>query len=251
MTLLGTTDTDYKGDLDQVSVEPGDVAYLLAAANRYLKTAWTEQDIVGSYAGLRVMKRSDKAAPSSVSRDWELKSAKSGIHHSIGGKLTSAREDASNIVDAVCAAKGLATRCTTRNRPFPWAPDGEYSDWSAAVSAQAARLGLDTESSKWLVRRHGKRAGEVLHGMESDPGLAGRIVPALPFIYADLLFCARNEMAIRLEDLLRRRMPLLILAKLDETALRRIAETVAPVMGWDEAAVAREIEGCRSRPCLS
>jgi glycerol-3-phosphate dehydrogenase len=47
-TLLGTTDTDYRGDIDRVVVEVEDVDYLLAAANRYLKTAWTKQDVIGS-----------------------------------------------------------------------------------------------------------------------------------------------------------------------------------------------------------
>ena len=83
--------------------------------------------------------------------------------------------------------------------------------------------------------------------IENNPRSAERIVPVLPFIHVDLLFCARDEMAIHLSDLLRRRMPLLILAKLDESALRRIAETVAAAMGWDETATNREIVTCRMR----
>lgn len=247
MTLLGATDTDYRGDIGNVAVEPEDVAYLLAAANRYLDTAWTEQDVVGSYAGLRVMKRGDDASPSALSRDWELKTAANGLHYSIGGKITSAREDAARIVDAVCARLGVAALCATRNRPFPWAPEQDYAAWSEAVGAQAAQLGIDPDSAKWLLRRHGKRAGEVLRSVADAPHLAERIVPGLPFIHADLLFCARDEMAVHLDDLLRRRMPLLILARLDESALRRIAVTVAATMGWDEAATEREISACHPR----
>ncbi|MCR4305365.1 MAG: glycerol-3-phosphate dehydrogenase/oxidase [Gallionella sp.] len=245
MTLLGTTDTDYKGGLDHVSAEPEDIAYLLSEANHYLKTAWAEKDVLGSYAGVRVMKRSDKASPSSVSRDWELKSSVNGVHHSIGGKLTSAREDASQIVDAVCAAIGATTPCATKNRPFPWVPERDFSEWSAVVHVQATQLGIAPEIAKWLMRRHGKRAGEVLRSVEGDSRQGELIVPTLPFIYADLLFCARNEMAVHMDDLLRRRMPLLILAKLTDDALRCIAETVAPVMGWDEAAINRELKACR------
>ena len=251
-TLIGTTDTDYKGDLDRVAVEPEDIAYLLAAANHYLKVSWTEADIVGSYAGVRVMKRSDKASLSAVSRDWELKTANNGLHYSIGGKLTSAREDAACIVDTVCAQLGITTPCATKNRPFPWAPETDFADWSVAISSQAKQLGIDQESAKWLMRRHGKRVEEVLRSIEGDPHSAERIVadhiiPGLPFIYADLLFCARTEMVIHLDDLLRRRMPLLILARLTENTLRRIAETVAATMGWDESAIASEIEACRQR----
>lgn len=247
MTLVGTTDDDYSGELDRVSVEAKDIAYLLAAANRYLKTAWSTADIVGSYAGVRVMQRSDKASPSDVSRDWELKTAGNGVHYSIGGKLTSAREDAAGIVDAVCAQLGIAAPCATLARRFPWAPEEDFVGWSEAGYAHAKQLGVDIESAKWLMRRHGKRVDEVLRSIANDSKLAERIVPALPFIYADLLFCARNEMVVHLEDLLRRRMPLLILAKLSEDALHRIAGTVAPVMGWDQGTTNRELASCLQR----
>ncbi len=249
MTLVGTTDTDYKGDIDQVSVESNEVAYLLAEANHYLKTGWTEADIVGSYAGVRVMMRSDHASPSAVSRDWELKTANNGVHYSIGGKLTSAREDVAFIVDTVCAQLGVDTPCATKSQRLPWAPESNYEQWSVAVIARANQLGIDRESTQWLIRRHGKRVGEVFSVISKTPRLAERIIPGLPLIYADLLFCARNEMVVHLDDLLRRRMPLLILAKLDGKALRRLAETVAVVMGWDEVEISREVEVCRSGPC--
>jgi glycerol-3-phosphate dehydrogenase len=249
MTLLGTTDSDYRGDLDHVAVEPAEVEYLLAEANHYLKTAWTEADVIGSYAGVRAMKRSEQASPSAVSRDWELKTADNGVHYSIGGKLTSAREDAASIVDAVCAQLGVDTPCATKTRPFPWAPEADFAQWSVAATAQAAQLGIDAECAKWLVRRHGKRVEEVLRGIAGHARLAERIVAALPFIYADLLFCARNEMVFHLDDLLRRRIPLLILAKLSEDTLRRVAETVAATLGWDEFKMNQEIETCRSGPC--
>ena len=245
--LLGTTDTDYQGSLDRIAVEAEEVAYLLKEANRYLKTAWTPEDIIGSYAGLRVLQQSDKSSPSAVSRDWELKTASNGVHYSIGGKLTSAREDAACIVDTVCAQLGVKTPCLTRGKKFPWAPEANYPLWLDAANTRADELGIDPESANWLIRRHGKRVGEILCTIENDRRLAERVVPALPFIYADLLFCARNEMAVHLDDLLRRRMPLLILAQLTESDLRRIAATVAAALDWDEAAVSREIEICLSR----
>jgi glycerol-3-phosphate dehydrogenase len=223
-------------------VEKKDIAYLLAEANHYLNTAWTEVDIVGTYAGVRVMKRSDKASPSTVSRDWELKTADNGVHYSIGGKITSAREDAASIVNVVCAQLGIDTPCATQSRRFPWAPETDFDEWSGAINAQANQFGIAPEITKWLIRRHGRRVEEVLHSIEVDPHLAERIVPTLPFIYADLLFCARNEMVIHLDDLLRRRMPLLILAKLSEDMLRNITEAVSSTLGWDEAAKKMEIE---------
>ncbi|MDP2805344.1 MAG: glycerol-3-phosphate dehydrogenase C-terminal domain-containing protein, partial [Gallionellaceae bacterium] len=93
----------------------------------------------------------------------------------------------------------------------------------------------------WLVRRHGKRVSEILSTVESDATLAQRIVPSMPFIFADLLFCAHAEMVVHLDDLLRRRVPLLILAKLSSAELVKIAERVAPILGWDEARLRQEV----------
>ncbi len=243
-TLLGTTDTDYRGDIDNVVVETDDVDYLLAAANRYLKTAWTKDDVIGSYAGVRVMKQSDAAHPSAVSRDWELKTADNGLHHAIGGKLTSAREDATVIVDAVCARLGVATGCATNGRDFPWKPQQDFAAWSEQTVAQAQQFGIDAECAKWLMRRHGSRIDQVLNIVKEALQLAERIVPDLPFLYADLILCARDEMAVHLSDLLRRRMPLLILAKLEAAKLRHLAELMAPALEWNEDRIALEVEAC-------
>ncbi len=243
LTLVGTTDTDYRGDVERVAVEKADVDYLLCEVNHYLKTQWTERDVIGSYAGVRVLGQSDAASPSAVSRDWELKTGSNGVFYSVGGKLTSAREDAAVIVDAVCAQLGVDVACRTKGRLFPWAPE-DFAAWSAVIVGQAHKLGLDAECAKWLMRRHGKRASDILRDVETHPSLAARIVPALPFIYADLLFCAREEMVVHLEDLLRRRMPLLILAKLTESELWQIALAVSGALGWDEARSGREVGCC-------
>jgi glycerol-3-phosphate dehydrogenase len=244
-TLLGTTDTDYRDNLEHVVVEEEDVDYLLDAANRYLKTAWTKQDVIGSYAGVRVLKQSDAEHPSAASRDWELKTGSNGLLYVVGGKLTSAREDATVVVDAVCERLGDMTGCATQGRDFPWKPRQDFAAWSEQELAQAQALGIDAECTKWLMRRHGSRVEQVFRIVEEAPQLAARVVSDLPFIYADLLLCARDEMVVHLSDLLRRRLPLLILAKIDEAELAHFAGLIAPALGWDADRIAREVEACR------
>lgn len=240
-TLLGTTDTDYRGDIEQVRVEEADVEYLLAAAGRYLKKAWTKRDVIGSYAGLRVMRQSDALHPSAASRDWELKTSSNGLHHSIGGKLTSAREDAAVIVDEACGRLGAGRACASKDRALPWKPAQDFAAWREEAVVQAQHLSIDAESAIWLMRRHGARIGQVFQLVKERPELASRIVPDLPLVLADLVFCARDEMVVHLVDLLRRRMPLLILARLDEVLLSRLVRLVAPILGWDEAKEEREL----------
>lgn len=244
-TLLGTTDTDYRGDIDKVTVGDADVEYLLEAASTYLKRVWTKADVIGSYAGVRVMKQSDAAHPSAASRDWELKTADNGLHHAIGGKLTSAREDAAVIVDTVCAQLGVGKPCASKGRSLPWAPQQEFAAWTTDTAAKAQRLGIDADSAKWLMRRHGTRVARVFDIVAQSPQLAARIVPELPFIQADLLLCAREEMAVHLSDLLRRRLPLLILVRPEAVGLRGLAELLAPELGWDEQRIVQELEACR------
>ncbi len=244
LTLLGTTDTDYTGDVDQVCVEADEVDYLLTEANRVLDVNLTEADIIGRYAGLRVLKQSSKTTPSAVSRDWELKIADNGLLTSIGGKITSAREDAAQIVNTLCENLGVNEPCRTNGRPFPWLPDQDYRLWSDAALTKAVALGIDNESARWLIRRHAIRVSMIFKFIERDAALAKRITPTLPFIVADLVFCAANEMVVHLEDLLRRRIPLLILAKMTQAELHYLAEITATALGWDQATLNSELETC-------
>ncbi|MDO9049378.1 MAG: glycerol-3-phosphate dehydrogenase/oxidase [Methylobacter sp.] len=244
LTLLGTTDTDYSGYVDQVCVEADEVDYLLTGANRVLDVNWTEADIIGRYAGLRVLKQSSKATPSAASRDWELKVADNGLLTSIGGKITSAREDAAQIVNTLCESLGVNEPCKTNGRPFPWLPGQNYRLWADATLLEAVTLGIDKESAQWLIRRHAKRVSIIFQLIEQDAALAKRITPTLPFILADLVFCAGNEMIVHLEDLLRRRIPLLILAKMTQSELRYLAEITARTLGWDEATLNNECAMC-------
>lgn len=246
-TLLGTTDTDYHGGLDRVTVEPEDAAYLLEEAGRVLKTAWRGKEILGRFAGLRVLRSRIGRAPSELSRDFEMKSAPNGVIYSIGGKLTSAREDAARMVDEICRSLGAPRPCFSGGKPFPWRPEGDFGPWRERTAAAAGRLGIDAESAVWLIRRHGKRVFPLFRLIEATPALAERIFPALPLIRADLVFCAREEMVVHLEDLLRRRLPLLILSAMTPEQLASLGAQTAAVAGWDLQKREREIELCRSR----
>jgi len=152
-------------------------------------------------------------AVSKVSRDWELKILETGLLVSIGGKLTSARKDAASIVDTVCKNLGIVVPCKTRGRKFPWAPEENHAQWSASAMAEAEKLGIDKESALWLLRRHGKRVSGVFRLIEKNRDLANRIVASSPFVVGDLVFCLEHERVVTLEDLLRRRLPMLITSR--------------------------------------
>lgn len=247
-TLLGTTDTPYDGDVEAVKVEEDDIEYLLTEANHVLKSVvWKKSDIIGQFAGLRVLKNSVEKSPSVVSRDWQLKTASNGLLSSVGGKFTSAREDAAQIVNKVCNNLHINADCKTQGKPFPWRPDADYAQWSADILTAAKALNIDDESAHWLIKRHAKRTPLVFDLIANEPDLCRRIIPALPFIVADLIFCAQHEMVVHLHDLLRRRMPLLILAKLSSSELAIICDIIKRTLMWDNDRLQQELAICKQK----
>lgn len=246
-TLLGTTDTYYQDDINQVSVAKKDIDYLLTEANLALSTKWTEKDIQGQFAGLRVLQQSSESSPSAISRDWELKPEKKGLFYSIGGKLTSSREDAAQIVDVVCSYLDHNSSSTTDKKSLPWLPEKNFAAWSEQMTSKALNLGVDDESTLWLLRRHGKHSGLILQSIEQDLQLAQRITPSVPLIVADLMYSLEHEMVYHLEDLLRRRLPLLILYRMTENELTQFANLCANVLNWNQSTIDSEVKSCTEK----
>ncbi len=246
-TLLGTTDTNYKGDINQLLVETKEIEYLLKEANLALNTRWTEKDIQGQFAGLRVLQQSTQSSPSRISRDWEVKSEKGGLYYSIGGKLTSSREDAAQLVDEVCQYLGNDTRCQSAKTALPWMPAQHFKDWLAEMTQLAQDLGVDKESTLWLLRRHGKHAQEILQHIEQVPLLAKRITATVPLIMADFNYCLEHEMVYHLEDLLRRRVPLLILYRMTKIELQQFASLCAKTFNWNQQRIDQEVKLCAEK----
>lgn len=104
-TLVGTTDTDYHGDPDTVSVTSEDSDYLLAAYNFYFPDKPQSQaDILDSFVGLRPLFNFKQSAqsPSEKSRDFQVIESPSGLFTIIGGKFTTHRAMAEAAVDKIC-----------------------------------------------------------------------------------------------------------------------------------------------------
>ncbi|MCH9697732.1 MAG: glycerol-3-phosphate dehydrogenase/oxidase [Gammaproteobacteria bacterium] len=244
-TLIGTTDSNYNADLDNLAIEQHEIDYLLDEVNAVFPDFhWSHDDILGTFSGLRVLQHSNADSPSAISRDWELKTLDNGILVSVGGKLTSAREDASVIVDRIAQQLEVDKPCQTTNKAFPWKPGGDYQDWFENHCSQAIDLGVDMQSAEWMLKRHGNRANELFNLIKQHPELADRVVGTLPFTLADLVFCCENEMVVHLDDLLRRRIPVFILAKISQLQLQKLAETTGKLLKWDQARIGHEVERC-------
>ena len=202
----GTTDTPYTGDLDHPAVDAADRDYILSAVARNFPGV-TEHDVVASWAGLRPLLSQDEelgdARTSDLSRNHAIFSDPPGLFTITGGKLTTYRAMAEDLVDRVAAALGDFRPSRTRAIPL-----GLHGSAAAAVQlarAEVARLGLPPRAGARLVRRYGDDWREAVRMISVDPSLGDPVVSALPVLGVEVNLARSREMALTDEDVYVRR----------------------------------------------
>ena len=249
--LIGTTDTDYNEDYDTIHASREDVQYILDAANRSLpKARLTPDDVVSTYAGLRplVVEGGGKdVKESQVSREHSIYESHSGLITIAGGKLTTARSMAQELVDL--AARRFeerfgvrAEKCATKNTPV-FGVDG--IDFSKRLERLAGDLRLDSDIVSKL-QLLGTGAVRVLAMLSEGGSMAERLGPDVPYIEAGVVYSAREEMVISLSDFMVRRS--LIYYEDREQGLgcaAKVANILAGELGWDKKEKKRQLEEYR------
>ncbi|MGH2779315.1 MAG: glycerol-3-phosphate dehydrogenase/oxidase [Actinomycetota bacterium] len=199
--VVGTTDSDYEGDLDHPCVTHNERSYVLGAVNASLGLNLQEDDVVGAWAGLRPLVRAKDGSTVDLSRSHVVYDLAPGAAGITGGKLTTYRRMARDAVDRVVGAFEDAGGSRTR-----WIKLGcvDVDMLRRAVARRCERLALPEESGGHLIRCYGDRALAVLE-VAAETGLTEALVPGHPPIGAEAVYCARSEMAVQLSDLLARR----------------------------------------------
>ena len=214
--IIGTTDTWTDESPEEVQANETDVRYLLDSANHYFPAAeLTRADVVSAWAGIRPLASSTKSAnPTSISREHSITSDDLGVINVTGGKLTTYRSMAAEVVDA--AEKALGRR-----------PGRSPTDWVLLPGGE---------------REVGRT--KINNG---SPGLAEPVLFGLPYTGADLVYAVKQEMATTLSDLLIRRTH--IAFETGDHGLgvsARAAEIVAPLLGWSEDVKSARLRDYRS-----
>lgn len=236
-TYIGTTDTDYDGPLDDPVCTPDDVAYVLGAVNAWTSAGLTPDDVTATWAGLRpLVSDAHSTRTADLSRRHRVTVSGEGLVTVTGGKLTTYREMAADTVDAVLGAPprtGLGRLRRRKDLPRSRTSrltlvGGEAGGRPTAASAARARsLGIDEARFAHLAGRHGSETHEVLAVCDDRPELARPLHPALPYLEAEVVWAARQEMALTVTDVLSRRTRALIL---DRAAAVEAAPRVAALL---------------------
>jgi len=234
-TIIGTTDTPTDARPERVHASPEDVEYLLAAANAFFPDAHlTTRDVIAAWAGIRPLVASGfRDGPASASREHRIDRSASGLVSVTGGKLTTYRSMAAEVVTTV---ERLLGRSPTPARTDRVAlPGGEIRSVSEALRAAELEVG-DAVVARRLVEAHGSRWREVSALTAAEPALARRIVRELPYLLAEVVYAVEREMAVTLADVLVRRLRLAYeLADHGRAAARVAAAVLAGRLGWDNA----------------
>lgn len=238
--IIGTTDTG-TGDLDHPTATPEDILYLLRHVNQYLDVQLTENDIISVYAGYRPLVSSRGASTSKLSRTHVVAQDHTGMVTIVGGKLTTYRKMAQDVVDVLAKRDGMPRAHPTQRLLLSGALGWSWAQ--ADLKARAHSLGLASEVAEHLAFNYGRNAETILDMIERDTDLAQRLEPDLPYLRVEVVYACRYEMALRLEDVLARRTRLLLEA-LDQGT--RVAPDVAQLMGkelgWSPARIHAEEE---------
>src|SRR6266446_6434516 len=205
--VIGTTDTG-TGDLDDPQASPEDIAYLLKHVNDYLEVNLTEDDILSVYAGYRPLVKSRGARAADLSRTHAVLQENSGMITIVGGKLTTYRRMAQDTVDVLAKRDGMPISHPTRNLLLTGAIG--WRNAKQEIEARSHQLGLAPEVVEHLEFNFGSHARGVLDLIEKDESLRERLVPELPYLYAEVVYACRAEMAMTLEDALARRTRIIL-----------------------------------------
>jgi glycerol-3-phosphate dehydrogenase len=238
--IVGTTDTETEASPDEVRATSADVDYLLRSANAFFPEARLERgDVVAAWAGVRPLVASQYGAgTTAASREHALARGPSGLLSITGGKLTTYRVMAAEVVDAAIRELGRTPGATpTTDLPLP---GGERS---VEDETREATLATDDPAlGAHLAHAHGARWRRVWQLARQDASLARPLVEGLPYLAAEIAHAVQHEMAFTLADLLVRRTHIAFETRDQGRAAARLAAGIAgPLLGWGPDDVAREV----------
>ncbi|HVA38936.1 MAG TPA: FAD-dependent oxidoreductase [Candidatus Dormibacteraeota bacterium] len=222
-TLVGTTDEPATVEADPRPAE-GQIAYLLRHVNRYLRKPLDRSDVRAAWSGLRPLVAAGGSRPTAaLARDHVIVESSSGLVTVTGGKWTTYRLIAADAVDHVVASAGLAPTCGCRTAELPLVGAREYrpDGWERL----AAAFGIEREVAQHLHRAYGDRAAGVAE--IAAAGYGAPLAPGFPYVEAEVVWAAREEMALNAGDVLARRTRL---AFLDTAAAERAKARVDELM---------------------
>jgi glycerol-3-phosphate dehydrogenase len=240
--IVGTTDTDWAGDRAEPTATAADLNYILSQANRVLARPLTRDDVIGIYAGLRPLVAASPDAPTTkLSREHVVDTPVPGLASIAGGKFTTYRLMARDVVDAAVAGLSRSVPGSVTDQLPLLGADG-LPAVRAAARRTAEDYGVPLEAVEHLLTRYGSLVAEVLEPVRRDRSLARPLAEGYPYLRAEVAYAVTHEGALHIEDVLGRRVRLLIESPdAGVSAAFEVGVIMGSLLGWGRRRRAIEV----------
>lgn len=241
-TYIGTTDSDYAGDLDECYTEREEYEYFKSIINSCFPDArFEESDLIGTYAGTRPLVMQEGVSSDKTSRREFVEEIKPGFFVITGGKLTIFRTMAEKLLSLMAKKGAIRLKKRLRDISKSRLLIGMTTDeWNSAVKQY--RASLDEKTIDHIYENYGRGGIHILESAFRDPTLAESITDGQPNIWAELNYCLEFEMVTRVKDFLLRRTNLSLHQRDNHEELgRATAERMARYLGWGSERINEEV----------
>jgi glycerol-3-phosphate dehydrogenase len=225
-TLLGTTEVETRSAIDTIDPTGEEMDYLLECSRHYFpEEVAGRENILFSFAGLRTLPGSSSDSDlGRISREALIQEDAPGLLTLVGGKLTTHRATAEEIVGRLGARLDRPLPpCSTRHRNLPGAGGPEMNEYFEVAEDLLFKKYPQSDLAvlRHLLGTYGQRHLEILRHFDRDVESAQRIEERYPFTQAEVNYLVEEEWAQSVEDLVRRRTYRIFLGHFDEGARAR------------------------------
>ncbi len=244
--IIGTTERPAHAGPDDIRATELDVDYLLRSVNGCFPNAQLRHDdVIAAWAGIRPLAaaRAGERSANTASREHAITHRADGLVSVTGGKLTTYRVMASDVLAHAMREMGtnVRPRAVASLSESAVLPGGDIVSREAAVH-DARETVHDHAVAERLVFAHGSRWRNVWSYAQRDHALAARLVTDLPYLTAEVAHAVERELACRLSDVLMRRTHVAFETRdHGQAAARRIAPLMAQLLGWGDDEVTRQL----------
>jgi len=226
--IVGTTDTPGPVQLEEPVAFEEEIEFILDHIQKYLTKDPDRSDIRSVFAGLRPLVKADSKTTAALSRDHLITISDSELITITGGKWTTYRKMAEDVLEIAIPKAGLPdVECQTKN-----------------LHIHGYKTGTDFNKPLYY---YGADEEGIHSIIGTDKTLMEPIHPKLPFISAEILWAVRNEMCMKVEDFLSRRTRALFLdAKASIESAPLVAELIAKETNENENWIKNQIDSFNS-----
>jgi len=251
--IIGTTDHADARRPEEVSAPDADIDELLETVNRQIEVDLTRGDIVGTYAGMRPLVGDPGGSTVKASREHRVAADASGLVRISGGKYTTYRVMARDVVDvSLGRTEARKRRSKTGDLPLVGAAPRDELDQiaaslvrplrDAAAARGETRATWPERVARRLADRYGREAPDVVT-LARELNLATPLGERIDHLHAEVAWAARRELALSIDDVLARRMRLAQeLPDRGASIAPGVAAVLGPELGWDKRRQATEVK---------